>query len=171
MNISQENFFEMPLMTFLSLLSSSLPAQAAIAEAAALLLPVWLFLFNSENTREVIKKKFLRLPGPSALLAFYDNTFTLCEYALLLTDGGILPIYSAVLRSDAPFPNSSQILLFGGCACFVSRYPNAAVSLTVPPPHIILTDDIRRRLLKSYAENDQLELQAEARGIPCAFLR
>lgn len=168
----------MPLMTFSALLSSSLPARAAIAAAAALVLPVCFFSFHFRkyarrklSQKEVIKEEFLRLPGPSALLAFYDNTFNLRECASLLPDGGTLPIHSAVLRSDASFPNSSQILLFGGCACFASCYPNAAVTLTVPPPDIILTDDIRRRLLKSYAENDQLELQAEARGIPCAFLR
>lgn len=58
-------------------------------------------------------------------------------------------------------------LLFGECAHFASRYPNATVTLIAPPPHFILTDNIRQLLLKPYAENNLLELQAEAQSIPC----
>lgn len=141
--------------------------RAAIAASAALLLPVSLFLFSSKNTPEVIKGEFLRLPGTSASLALYDKNFSLRECASLLPDGGILPIHSAELRSDTPFPNSPHILLFGECAHFASRYPNAAVTLIAPPPHFILTDNIRQLLLKPYAENNLLELQAEAQSIPC----
>lgn len=141
--------------------------RAAIAASAALLMPVSLFLFSSENTPEVIKGEFLRLPGTSASLALYDKNFSLRECASLLPDGGILPIHSAELRSDTPFPNSSHILLFGECAHFASRYPNATVTLIAPPPHFILTDNIRQLLLKPYAENNLLELQAEAQSIPC----
>ena len=133
------------------------------------MLPVSLFLFSSLQIPEVVEGEFLRLPGTSTSLALYDNAFSLRECAALLPEGGILPIHSAELRADTPFPASSRLILFGECAHFASRYPHAEVTLVAPPPHFILPENVRQLLLKRYAENDLLELQAQARDIPCDY--
>ena len=140
--------FYLGLIVFLSLGRFHL-RRAAIAASAALLLPV----------------------STSTSLALYDNAFSLRECAALLPEGGILPIHSAELRADTPFPASSRLILFGECAHFASRYPHAEVTLVAPPPHFVLPVNVRRLLLKRYAENDLLELQAQARDSPCDYAR
>lgn len=161
-------FFYLGLIVFLSLGRFHL-RRAAIAASAALLLPVSLFLFSSPQPPKVLEREFLRLPGTSTSLALYDNAFTLRECATLLPEGGILPIHSAELRADTPFPASTRLILFGECAHFSSRYPHAEVTLVAPPPHFVLPGNIQRVLLKRYAENDLLKFQAQARDIPCDY--
>ena len=160
------------LIVFLSL-GRFRPKRAGIAAgaaAAAMLLSPAVLLLAPADAPQVVAGEFLRLPGPADSLALYDGTFSLRECADLLPDGGVLPIRSAELRADVPFPDSSEVILFGECAHFAPRYPGAAVTLVAPPPHFSLPENTRRLLLKRYAENDRLELQAAARGIPCDFL-
>ena len=52
---------------------------------------------------------------------------------------------------------------------FVRSTIPAEVTLVAPPPHFILPENVRQLLLKRYAENDLLELQAQARDIPCDY--
>ena len=89
--------------------------------------------------------------GRAMPLALYDDAWTLREVRPFLKNGGCTPLHSWQKHADVPAVETGKVVLFGECAAFADRYPEAGLVFVSPPPFFPFPPNTRMVYLRRFA--------------------
>lgn len=122
-----------------------------IAGGLSLVLCLSVFGFRNERAPKV-ERGFVVRSGNSMPLVLYDDTWNLKSVLPFLKDGYRLPVHSWQNRKGAPSGRFREVWLFGECAHFANRFPDARLIFVSPPENFPLPKNTLKLYLKRFRE-------------------